>query len=500
MVKKSTGLFSGFYNNLHQSIVVNKFDGILGYSAIIILALILGYQIAGNYLIGGIIVGIFISLIFVFICYTNPWNGFVVIFLFSFFGFHLARLFFSLGINIPTGLISDFLIYATFLGLFKGNVSLKDRVNDFTKNSVIVYLLIIYGYFAIQVFNPNAFSFDGWFQGFRKILSTLFLLFISFNVFDSVAKIKKYVRLFFISAFLVGLYGCIQEWFGLFDFEIDWLYSDPHGVGLAFIDGDFRKFSTMSDPAAFSISMAASGVFFLIILTGIKKKHLIFITVLGISLMLTGMSYSGTRTANVMVVAGIILYILLTINQRSTWIFTLVMSFVFIVLMYGPFYNPTIARFRTTFSFQEDPSYNVREMNRKSIQFYIHSHPIGGGIGTTGGTGKTYHPGHRLAGFQPDNGYLKKALEIGPIGLINYLVFYFLILMVGINGFFSSKDVVNKILFSASICTLYCLFIGEYAQKALGQISDMVIFYPIIAIMIRLRKYESIDEITKSYI
>lgn len=112
--------------------------------------------------------------------------------------------------------------------------------------------------------------------------------------------------------------------------------------------------------------------------------------------------------------------------------------------------------------------------------------------------GKTYHPGHRLAGFQPDNGYLKKALEIGPIGLINYLVFYFLILMVGINGFFSSKDIVNKILFSASICTLYCLFIGEYAQKALGQISDMVIFYPIIAIMIRLKKFESIDEITKN--
>ena len=155
-----------------------------------------------------------------------------------------------------------------------------------------------------------------------------------------------------------------------------------------------------------------------------------------------------------------------------------------------PFNNATLNRFRTTFSQEQDASYRVREVNRKSIQFYIYTHPIGGGLATTGGTGKVYNPGHYLAGFQPDSGYLKKALEIGPIGLAFYCIMYFLILQTGISGYFSCKDEDIKLIYAATTCALFCFFVGEYAQKAIGQITDIVIYYPLIVILIRLKSFD----------
>ena len=232
---KNKGSEAGF-----SSLVLSKFNGLVGYIIILVFSIGIAYVVSRNYILGGGIVAMLFSACTLFICYKNSYYGFVINFIFSFFGFHLTRILFSVGISLPTGIVSDTLIYVTFIGLFKGNVSIRTMINSFLKNPVVVYLLIIYGYFAIQVFNPNAFSFDGWFQGFRKVFSALLLLFISYSVFIDFVTIKRFINLFFVGAAFVGLYGCIQEWFGLFDFEIDWLYSDPHGVGLAFIDGDLQ--------------------------------------------------------------------------------------------------------------------------------------------------------------------------------------------------------------------------------------------------------------------
>jgi len=38
--------------------------------------------------------------------------------------------------------------------------------------------------------------------------------------------------------------------------------ADANRFGLIFINGDFRKFSTMSDPTAYGVLMAACAVFF----------------------------------------------------------------------------------------------------------------------------------------------------------------------------------------------------------------------------------------------
>jgi cell division protein FtsW (lipid II flippase) len=216
--------------------------------------------------------------------------------------------------------------------------------------------------------------------------------------------------------------------------------------------------------------------------------------------MLLGMSYSGTRTANAMVVGACGIFILMTINKRSTIIFAICAVMAFLFLMYAPIYNNlTLLRFRSSFKAEEDASFNVREQNRASIQPYIHQHPFGGGLSTTGQSGREYNPGHPLAGFPPDSGYLNKALETGWVGLGLSCILYFVTLQYAIQGFFRSKNNMIKTLFAASSAFLFSFYLGEMVQEAVGQFTNMVVYYPVVAMVLRLRHlnaphtYESIS-------
>jgi cell division protein FtsW (lipid II flippase) len=294
---------------------------------------------------------------------------------------------------------------------------------------------------------------------------------------------------------LTGLYGCIQQWHGLFGFEVNWVMASEKRFGLIYINGNFRKFSTMSDPTGFSVVMASCAVFFLILAGNKRKTFNKLMLIIGSVIMLLGMIYTGTRTASVMAVGGIVMFVLLTFNKRKTRTFALFAGIIFAVLVYGPFYgNASLNRFRTSFIGSQDESYKVREMNRAFIQPYIYSHPIGGGLGTTGGSGLQYYPDHYLAGFPPDSGYLKKALETGWIGLILNCILYFTILKYGVTGMFRSKSRKRKLLYAAAVSAIFSFYIAEFAQEAIGQITDMVVYYPLIAILLRLRNFDQEKE------
>ena len=108
--------------------------------------------------------------------------------------------------------------------------------------------------------------------------------------------------------------------------------------------------------------MGACSLLFMILGINQKKPLNKYILIIGSIIMMMGMSYSGTRTANAMLVGGIGLFVLLTINKRSTKIFAFFALMAFLFIMYAPIYSSAaILRFRTSFSGSEDASYNVRE-------------------------------------------------------------------------------------------------------------------------------------------
>ena len=178
----------------------------------------------------------------------------------------------------------------------------------------------------------------------------------------------------------------------------------------------------------------------------------------------------------------------MNINQGRTILFSVFVFLSFLCLMYLPINsNNTINRIRSTFEFSDDASLNVRDVNRASIQPYIYQHPFGGGLNTSGGLGKKYNAGHILAGFPPDSGYVKAAIETGWVGLFLLCIIYFVTLHYGVVSYFWCK---NKILKSYLIASVVCVFtfvIAQYGQEATDQIPGFFLFYSCFAVFIKAR-------------
>ena len=470
-----------------------KLNNWVGYLLILFIGIVFSYLMARQTLVGMGLFGFIFGMAGVIVCLLNREAGLYLTIIYSFFSFGISRVFFK--DTFPVGLVLDLLIFSTFLGLFIQRIDFKQSLNQFTKSSIVIWVLVLLFYLFIELFNPYAKSFEGWYQGFRRIFESVILLFIAFTVFKDLATVKRFIIVLFIASSIVGLYGCIQQWHGLFEAEMEWVMADKVRFGLLFIGGDFRKFSTTSDCGAFGVLMASAGIFFTVIAIAQKKIFYKLILFGGVIFMVLGMAYSGTRSANAMLVAGLGLYAILDFNRKSTRIFSIITTLVIIVIIYGPFYsNATLNRFRSTFESGKDKSYIVRQMNRKFIQPYIYAHPIGAGLGTTGAGGLKYNPGHYLAGFPPDSGYLKKALETGWIGLIIIMILYFAVSKNVIRGYFRSKNKNIKLIYGASTACIFAFYVAEFPSDAIGQITDIVVYYPLVALILKLKYFDEPDK------
>lgn len=475
---------------LHRIFLSEKLNNWIGYFLIAGVAVTFGYLLSKDLKLGLGVLGMLIGISVILICVLDTEMGLYINMAYAFVAVHISRLLFN--DELPIGIITDILVASTFMGLFLGKYNLKKNTPELFKSRPVIYFLITFFYLCLELLNPEAHSFEGWFQIIRKVLETIVFLFIAYNVLGDYKAIRKFFKVLFFCALATALYGCIQQWHGLFPFELAWVASDPVRFELIYILGSFRKFSFLTGPTELGIMMAACALLFMIIGINEKKSLNKYVLIGGSIIMMLAMSYSGTRTANAMIVGGAVMFILLTIANKKTKIFALFAVLAFLFLMYVPIYdNLTLLRFRTSFKASEDASYNVRETNRARIRPYIHTHPFGGGLSTTGEGGKKYNPGHPLAGFPPDSSYLNKTLELGWVGLTLTCLLYFVTLQAAVHGFFTSKNNKTKILFAASAAFLFSLYIGEIAQEAVGLFSNMVVYYPILAIIVRLNQWNS---------
>lgn len=397
---------------------------------------------------------------------------------------------------IPGALLVDLQINASFVGLLIHKVVNRE---PFFKNAnhTITWAYLLYTIFLFgQLFNPNMHSVDGWILVFRKFIEFVMTYFIAINIFRSYKKIRFFLMFWAGCALFAGAYGCYQQWFGLFDFETEWIWSVPGRAGLYALDGGgFRKFSTLSGPASYGTIMGASALLLgiLTIKQKVFSKKLLLLT--ATVFVVLGMAYSGTRTAYFIFFSGAVLYILMTINNLSTMITACLFFMAFVVIMWGPIYgNQTINRIRSTFN-TDDSSLEVRDVNRNRIQPYIYDHPIGGGVATSGVQGQTYNPSHYLAGFPPDSGFIKTAIETGWVGFFFQCLLYCLILLSSVRVFYRSNNKTSKLYSLAAVVTLFSFVISQYGQVSIGQIPDFFLFYTLLAVIVSLRNLNTESEL-----
>ncbi|MEQ8470487.1 MAG: O-antigen ligase family protein [Marinoscillum sp.] len=419
--------------------------------------------------------------------------GILFLFLLSVFMSFVQRTFHT---AFPFGIIYDFLIVMIFFSMFFQKRE-KLNWNNFL-NPVTIGFLVLILYNVVEMFNPHG-TMLAWAVSFRRYI--VFILYIILSQVIIQRRGLEWITKVWLSlAFLIALYGIYQKVFGLSAAETAWIYSSPERVSVYVVWGEMRIFSFLSDPSSYGIFLAYSILYCLIMIirTPQFKTRAIYS---GASLvMLLAMGFSGTRTAYVMIVVGVMFYILLTFRSFKTLAVCSAAALVGLILFFGPFNGWQINRIRSAFQPSDDASMGVRDTKRIDNQPYIRSHPFGGGVYTTAFFGKSYAPGHRFAGFDPDSGYLETALESGWIGLIILFGFMIATMSHGIENYFKIRHDRIKTLVLAHIIPFFAMTVAHYAQNAMfAKPVDMLVTISI-AVMVQAtlldKKYEQSELFT----
>jgi putative inorganic carbon (hco3(-)) transporter len=427
------------------------------------------------------------------ICITlmkSPYFGFYFLIAFSSITITIDRL---VDLPLPSGTLIEIFTYLLLLSILlkydlKKNIDLR-----FWSNPITIGLYILFAYYILELFNPEMFSSIGWFSFFKKQLSYFVFYYLCYCLLDSRARIIFFVRFMIVLSTVLALYACKQQWFGYAPFELEWI-GTGRGYSLLFQGGMFRKFSVFSDPAT-SGTLFASIVVLCVTLffrsTGKKEKKW-----LGAALLinLLGYSYSGTRTATVMIIAGILMYCIITINERRTVMFMLYSAIIFIALIIMPSKYAITNRIRSTFEGTRDASAAIRDWDRHEVQPYIQAHPMGGGIFTSGAEGNKYNKGHYIEYLQADSGYLKILAEQGPIGLALLLIFYFIIMRLGVHRFYWARDPEIRTYYIGLLVMMFTLLVAQYAQMAISQYPAVLFFYATLVIFIKLADFDKPEQ------
>jgi O-antigen ligase len=399
-----------------------------------------------------------------------------LILILSFFVLHVKRI----NPDIPLGLAMDILVAAMSFGLFIDQIYKRDW--SIFKNPISKIILVWIIYNLIQAVNPWAESRQAWLYTVRGMAGFMVMYFI---ILYSLKDIKALTRLILIwvgFSFLGSLYGLYQEFVGFLPFEWNWLNSDPEVFKLIYIWGRYRIFSFFIGPSVFGLMMTFTLIICFVFLFGPYKKSIKILLISMMPSLVLGMLYSGTRAAYAVFPAALFFYALLNFNKKI-----LLMMFGFLVigifLIFAPIDNVVIKRLQSAFKPTQDASYVVRVENQKMIQPYILSHPIGGGLGSTGVWGRRFSPNSELANFPPDSTYIRIAVELGWIGLLIYLSLLFTVFYVGIKNYKRLKNPLLKNYTAAMLTVLFGIVVANFPQEATSQLPIMLLFFVPIAII-----------------
>ncbi|MHA4895114.1 O-antigen ligase family protein [Pedobacter sp. PWIIR3] len=433
-------------------------------AAILLIALLVSSLVATIGVSGGVfLLVVTITPIAIFCIIKFPRFGVIVFMISAYFIMFIIKL--GL-VNFPLGTLMDGMLLLLLIGFF---VNQKMDPNWEILNNSISFIVIIWiVYNVIEVVNPNAESRLAWLYTIRSLAGVMFSYFIFMYQIRTIKFVRFIIKIWLLMSVIAAVYALKQEFIGFSAFEQRDLDNNPLLADLLFIDGHWRKFSVFADPISFSYNMNVSSILCIGLLFGPFSKKRKIILVLMIILFTTSMLFSGTRAAYILIPVALSLLFILNLNFKMI-VVGIFVAFTFVFLIYVPTSNYTLYRFQTAFKPSNDASFNVRKKNQKKIQPYIQSHPMGGGLGSSGASGAKFSPNSVLGSFPPDSGYVRAGIEQGWVGLILLCTLFFVALRKGINNYFKIKDSELKCYCLAMTLIIFALCMGNYPQEGLIQ-------------------------------
>lgn len=456
---------------------------------LILLSLGAGYLAAnGLALLTFGLTGVLFCGLVVYKCFMDPVRGYYLLIFCGFFSEYPGRL---LNKALPLTTFVEALVLVLFIGTYWHAKNDEKQKGSLLRYSISILLIIYTLFYIVELFNPEMDSKIGWLFNSKRITMQLLFYVISYRLINTPERFRYFMKFWIVMAFITALYGCYQQWFGLLPRELSSI--DPHEFKLLYQGGVIRKFSFLEGVVTFGNLCGCFAVITIILAINEKvrkrKFQLAFISVI----LFLGMTYSGTRTFSLMIPAGIALYILMSLRNKAT-LMTLFVTFMSVLfVMFAPIDNPSLNRMRSTFNTKEE-SLNVRNFNRRSIQPYVYAHPIGGGVATSGVEGLRFNPNHPLAGFPPDSGLLKLALDMGWIGLAISMLPFLWFLYQGIYYYFQMRNEEYKKYIVAITCAIFAVIITLYAQVTIGQMPTVFFIFGMMSLFKRLKEWDDQEQ------
>lgn len=383
--------------------------------------------------------------------------------------------------GVPMGILLDVVILVMMVGLLYKSTYKKDWSTFTSPMSISILLWAAMN--LIELFNPFAASRAAWFFVIRPAVGYLLLFFLTYSMLTTPRKLYRLLfAILGLSLFSAG-WGIWQANFGYFAWEYNYVVSHDV-VHLVFNYGRWRAIGSIGSPAQFGILMGFISMLSLALLTAFKGLFTRLFLLVTFFATLMGMVYSGTRSAYVIIPIFYFCWIILSKNKKLYYSLIFATGLMVVVAVM-PTNNYHIQRIQSTFKASEDASYQTRARNKKIIFPWILTHPIGGGLGSTGVWGQRFSPGTFLANFPPDSGLIRVAVELGWIGLFFFLNVYYNILVKGTFLFWKMKNARYKAIVSGMICAIAPLLVVEWGQEVVGVFPMSVLFWLFAAIMFR---------------
>ena len=268
IVNKKAGISSWLYHHF----VAKKMMTPVGYILLGLLGILIAYISAYiDYRTVFISAAAFVGLVLAVACVLHPYFGFYSTIIISTLIFTPERL---LGISLPFGIGVEVYTYLTLLGVLTRGYAKQEIHREFWRHPITIGLIILLGFYTLEAINPSMQSMIGWFNYYRKFVSFLAFYFISYCLLNSKESILTFLRFWMFFTPLLALYACKQQWFGFFNWELNWILADEKRLELLFQHGLMRKFSLLPDPAASGVLFAAMVAFTLIIAIRTSNKKI----------------------------------------------------------------------------------------------------------------------------------------------------------------------------------------------------------------------------------
>ena len=418
-----------------------------------------------------------ISILFVYVAFKYRMFTFWTLFIMNYFVMFLQKEGkMPLPASLPNELLELVLIAIAIIDLSENNF----------KNLANLMLVAMVGWCAfctLEVLNDTCglgINVGAWFTGIRLMAFQLLYAVVVFALYMNTPQ--RIYKLLYIwgGCLLFSVFWCWkQQKIGWTNAEYAWLYYQGH-ARQHMVNGIIRYFSTFTDAANFGIHMAAASVvFYIIAITNKLLKRRIFFGIVG-ALCTWAMFQSGTRTAIFCMIAGFMVFIVLSKSTKIIVPVSIALGLFVGMLMFTNIGqgNNQIRRMRSAFLGSKDASANVRNINQQAIAKYMKDAPWGIGIGIFEKDIPAWNKFKILSQIPPDSEYVFIWVRTGKIGLTWFIICNLIALMGAcITVFFRIKNRALMGIGAAWCSAFVALQLGGYGNQVLMQFPNIVIFY-----------------------